>query len=85
MRIAGFTSLCNAKAWMSAANHAQLELAVDENIGWFNTSRLHSSLGYQTPDEVETGWHDTSIKRQLARTAPAVPAAPRLAVGLSDE
>jgi Integrase core domain len=31
----------------------QLELAVVEYVAWFNTSRLHSSLGYLPPAEVE--------------------------------
>ena len=28
-----------------------------EYVAWFNTSRLHSALGYRPPAEVEADWH----------------------------
>ena len=36
------------------ATRASARRAVVEYIGWFNGSRLHSSLGYLTPNEYET-------------------------------
>jgi transposase InsO family protein len=45
------TELISDRVWRS---RAQLELALVEYIGWFNTARLHSALDYQTPAEVET-------------------------------
>lgn len=60
-------------------------LAVVEHIGWFNTSRLHASLGYLTPDESRT-------KRSIPGPN-VIPLGPRRrsrtekrwAAGLSDE
>ena len=66
------TELIADRVWRS---RAQLELAVVEYIGWFNTARLHSSLGYHTPDEIETEWSASpdagadSWLAQAARTA----------------
>lgn len=34
--------------------HADLELATSGWVAWFNTERLHESLAYRTPAEVET-------------------------------
>jgi putative transposase len=35
---------------------AHVELATCSWVDWFNTHRLHSALGYQTPMEYETGY-----------------------------
>jgi putative transposase len=48
------TELIRDRVWRT---RTQLELAVVEYVAWFNTSRLHSSLGYRTPDEIEADWH----------------------------
>ena len=56
------TELIADRVWRS---RAQLELAVVEYLGWFNSSRLHSALGYRTPAEVEADW----AQSQLAKTA----------------
>jgi hypothetical protein len=53
------TELIADRVWRT---RSQLELAVVEYVAWFNTSRLHSALGYRTPDEVET-------ERRAASTA----------------
>jgi transposase InsO family protein len=44
------TELIADRVWRT---RAQLEPAVVEYIAWFNTSRLHSSLGMATPTEHE--------------------------------
>jgi transposase InsO family protein len=44
----------------AAARHATVEY-----IAWFNGTRLHSALGYRTPDEFETATDEEVIK-QLA-------------------
>jgi len=63
----------------------QLELAVVEYIGWFNTSTLHSSLGYLTPAEFEADRVDLGLRGWSAKTAPNRSARETLAAGLSDE
>jgi Integrase core domain len=60
------TELIADRAWRS---HAQLELATVEYIGWFNTARLHSVLGYLTPAEHEAAWSN--------RQGPSVPSSGR--------
>jgi putative transposase len=63
------TELIADRVWRS---RAQLELATVEYIGWFNTARLHSSLGYLTPAEYE---HRHRQRQRLElQTARAVPA-----------
>ena len=42
----------------AAARHATVEY-----IAWFNGTRLHSALGYMTPDEFETANDEEAIKR----------------------
>jgi putative transposase len=44
------TELITDRVWRTKA---QLELAIVEYVGWFNTSRLHSALGDRTPHEFE--------------------------------
>jgi transposase InsO family protein len=44
------TELIRDRVWRS---RSQLELAVVEYIGWFNTARLHESLDYLPPAEYE--------------------------------
>jgi putative transposase len=66
------TELIADRVWRS---RAQLELATVEYIGWFNTGRLHSSLGYQTPAEVEERYRQQQLlelSTERARTAIAV-------------
>jgi putative transposase len=52
------TELIADRVWRT---RSQLELAVVEYVAWFNTGRLHSSLGYRPPAEVEADWqHQTN-------------------------
>jgi len=39
----------------------EARLAIFEWINWYNTERLHSSLGYMPPEEFEKSWHDRSV------------------------
>jgi transposase InsO family protein len=69
------TELIADRVWRT---RDQLELAAVEYLGWFNTSRLHSSLGYRTPSEVEAGW----AQQRPARTARTALKGRELAAGL---
>jgi putative transposase len=75
------TELIADRVWRS---RAQLELATVEYIGWFNTARLHSALGYLTPAEHETAWSTARARALLAQAAPTASELPALASGLSD-
>jgi putative transposase len=72
------TELIADRVWRT---RAQLELAVVAYLGWFNTSRLHSSLGYRTPSEVEADW----AQQHPARTARGALKGRDLAAGLCAE
>jgi transposase InsO family protein len=72
------TELIADRVWRT---RAQLELAVVEYLGWFNSGRLHSTLGYRAPAEVEADW----AQSQLAKTATRSAQRRTLAAGLSDE
>ena len=49
------TELIRDRVWRT---RSQLELAIVEYVAWFNTSRLHESLGDIPPDEHEARYHD---------------------------
>jgi transposase InsO family protein len=75
------TELIADRVWRS---RAQLELAVVEYIGWFNTSRLHSALGYLNPAEYESRWRsDLAVQTLSARTARTVIEERNAAAGLA--
>ena len=48
--------LLNLQAWPTRAAASR---AIVEYIGWYNGTRLHSTLGYRTPAEFETIHHNT--------------------------
>jgi putative transposase len=47
------TELIRDRVWRSTS---QLELAIVEYVAWFNTRRLHSSIGNRPPVEHEAEW-----------------------------
>ena len=60
------TELIRDRVWRT---RTQLELAVVEYVAWFNTGRLHSTLGYRTPEEIDADWH-AQAARQRVRPRP---------------
>ena len=52
------TELIADRAWRT---RAQLELAIVEYVGWFNSARLHSALGDRPPAEFETALSLTTV------------------------
>jgi putative transposase len=76
------TELIADRVWRS---RAQLELAIVEYIGWFNTARLHSAIGYLTPLEYEAQRSPIWVPALLAQAAPTPAQIPALVAGLSDE
>jgi transposase InsO family protein len=76
------TELIADRVWRS---RSQLELATVEYIGWFNTARLHSTLGLPDPSRIRSAiLHDQgSSVAGSGRPGPAAEL-PALAGGLSD-
>jgi putative transposase len=64
------TELIADRVWRS---RSQLELAVVEWIGWFNTARLHSALGDRPPLEFEQTELSGHTDRGLAGFAGSSP------------
>jgi transposase InsO family protein len=64
------TELIADRVWRS---RSQLELAVVEWVGWFNTSRLHSALGDRPPLEFEQTELSRRTDRGLAGFAGSIP------------
>ena len=59
------TELIRDRVWRS---RAQLELAVVEYVGWFNSVRLHQALGDIPPEEFEREHHRL---KQLTEPTPS--------------
>ena len=45
----------------------ELELATLMWVDWYNTTRLHSSIGYTTPAAYEQAYWDNTIKTEMGR------------------
>jgi len=58
------TELIADRVWRT---RGQLELAIVEYVGWFNTVRLHESLGDRPPDEVELEYRLTAAPNPAAK------------------
>ena len=52
------------KPWRSIE---EVELATLEWVWWFNNTRLHSELGYRTPNETENAYYDSQDARTPTR------------------
>jgi putative transposase len=78
------TELIKDRVWQT---RSQLELAIVEYVGWFNTRRLHESLNDRPPIEIEDEWalkNGLGFEREPARTAPDLSVHETLAAGLSN-
>jgi putative transposase len=64
------TELISDRVWRT---RGQLELAIVEYVGWFNTARLHEALGDLPPAEFEALHHDRAdgYRSAAALRAPA--------------
>jgi len=62
------TELIADRVWRS---HTQLEIATVEYVAWFNTRRLHSSLGNIPPLEHEANWGDALASQPTGQQPPA--------------
>jgi putative transposase len=51
------TELIKDRVWRS---NSQLELAIVEYVAWFNTRRLHTSIGHRPPLEHEAAWRSVA-------------------------
>jgi hypothetical protein len=51
-------------------SNAQLELAIVEWVAWFNTRRLHSSIGYRPPIGHEADWRAALASESTSPTPP---------------
>jgi len=54
------------RSWVS---QSALEIAVAEWVQWYNTTRLHSAIGYAPPDEVEEAYWTGQPALETAATA----------------
>ena len=57
------TELIADRVWRT---RTQLELAIVEYVGWFNTTRLHESLGDLPPAEFETLSSSSTVHLSLS-------------------
>lgn len=58
------TEVIHRQAWRS---RQQVETATTKWVAWFNQQRLHSELGYQSPEAFESSYHQQqALPRQAA-------------------
>jgi putative transposase len=60
------TELIRDRVWRT---NTQLELTIVEYVAWFNTRRIHSSIGNRPPIEHEADWH-TNGSRSRSGSGP---------------
>jgi putative transposase len=53
------TELIRDRVWRA---NTQLELAIVEYVAWFNTRRIHSSIGNRPPVEHENEWRSAQLE-----------------------
>jgi putative transposase len=58
------TELIKDRVWRS---NSQLGLGIVEYVAWFNTRRLHTSIGNRPPLEIEAEYHATAGPDSLLR------------------
>lgn len=63
------TELIKDRVWRS---NSQLELQVVEYVAWFNTRRLHTSIGNRPPLEVEAEYHAAADPQSLLKAEVSV-------------
>ncbi len=64
------SELIHQRKWRSPAD---VELATARWVGWYNNTRLHSSLGDIPPAEFETNWHEApKPSRRVLTPAPVI-------------
>ncbi|MBB5511729.1 transposase InsO family protein [Neomicrococcus aestuarii] len=44
----------------------EVETSTAQWVHWFNTQRIHSGIGYQTPTEFETNYHQQTTAGTLS-------------------
>jgi transposase InsO family protein len=63
------TELIKDRVWRT---NSQLELAVVEYVAWFNTRRLHTSVGKRPPLEIEAEYYAAADAHSLLRSKVSV-------------
>ena len=61
------TELIKDRVWHS---NTRLELAIVEYVAWFNTRRLHSSIGNRPPVEHEAKWRSRLASQPNTLSSP---------------
>ena len=61
------TELIRDRVWRS---NTKLELAIVEYVAWFNTRRLHSSIGNRPPVEHEAQWRSQHTSQPDTLSSP---------------
>lgn len=49
------------------ADLAEPELATFRWVSWWNSKRLHPSLGYRTPEQIETEYHANQAAQAVSQ------------------
>ena len=60
------TELIHADRSRSWTSRQAVEVATAAWVHWFNTQRIHSAIGYRTPIEYETEYHQNHAQEILS-------------------